>query len=549
MTVKLLQVQGTRDYYKYCPGEEHIKLSNAICLGRRRTHYPKCVGCQFNDDEKGLTLQAPQAEERGVSAVTSAAMNAAIMYGESPALRRPDIDSLFFPSEISGIVPDPLSEDAAWRIGHATGQFLRSKLRGFDRADPDARAVIVGRDTRPHGAGLERALVEGIRSTGTDVITLGVIDGAQLCFAVSQIGACGGVYVTAAHRPTEYNGFRICGSKAAPVGLETGLASIRDIAGRVPRHATTAKSRLIAKDFTKAYCDFVRDSLPWKVRLPRLVKLVVDASNGALGRWIPIVFKGVRNLRATRMNFEAGGKFAHEPNPLRLNNTRDVRQLVRTERAAFGVCFDAGGERAVFFDEKGRTIRPEFVLTLLARRILERNPGATIVYDHRASSAVEEEIVRAGGVPIRERFGATFMKRAMVERDAVLGGDLSGRFYFRDCAYAESGLLAMVHVLNFVLTTDAALSDVVRSLQRYSSSGEVRFHCDDIDGVIEHMMKMYADAAVERLDGITFRYPDWWFNVLPVRADRMLRLTLEARSRKLVDDRVAELAPMLGDRA
>lgn len=548
MMLKSLQVQGTRDYYKYCPGEEHIKLSNAICLGRRRTHYPKCVGCQFNDDEKGLTLHAPLAEERVENAVTNAAMNAAIMYGESRALRRPEIDSLFFPSEISGIVPDPLSEDAAWRIGHATGQFLRSKLRGFDRADPDARAVIVGRDTRPHGAGLEGALIEGIRSTGTDVISLGVIDGAQLCFAANHVGACGGVYVTAAHKPAEYNGFRICGAKGSPIGLETGLASIRDIAGRVPRHATTTKSRLIAKDFSKVYTDYVRDFLTWKVRLPRPVKLVVDASNGALGRWIPIVFKGLRNLRTTRMNFEGHGKFAHEPNPLHLNNTRDVRQMVRDERAVFGACFDAGGERAVFFDEKGRTIRPEYVLALLARRILERNPGATIVYDHRAGAAVEEEIVRAGGVPMRERIGAAHMKRTMAERDAVLGGDLSGRFYFRDCAFAESGLLALVHVLNFVLATDEPLSDVIRSFQRYSSSGEVRFHCEDIDAVLEQMTKMYADAAVERLDGITFRYPDWWFNVLPVRTDRMVRLTLEARSRKLVDQHVDELAPLLGKR-
>ena len=549
MTQSAKDCQATGDYYRYCPGEEHAKISNAICIGRRRTHFPKCTGCQFNDDEKVRVAIGASRTIVKDSPPSSPSPSPSEEEDQPVTRTRPAhvIEPLFHAADIGGTVPSPLSEDAAWRIGHATGQFLRAKLRGYDRVDPNARSIIVGRDSRQHSKTLETHLIEGIRSTGTDVMDLGLVDTPQLYFAVHHLGSCGGIHITAGHKPVMFNGFRICGAKAGPISMETGLASIRDIAVRVPRHQTASKSRLVAKDLSKTYTDFIREAMIAKIRLPRLFKIVVDASNGAAGKWLPIVLKGMRNLRMTRLNFEHKGEFAHEPNPMRARNMRELRQYVRDEEADFGVCFDSSAERAVFTDDRGRTVRPEFITALLARLFIDHEPGATIVYDHRSSLVTEEEIVRAGGISVRERIGGTHIKRAMSERDAVFGGDLSGRYYFRDNGYCESVLLAFVHVLNVLLKTERCLSELIRPLQRYSTSGELHYHCDDPAQAMNQLVDMHQGAEIEQFDGLTFRYPDWWFNVLPFPADRLLRVTLEARSRRFVDEKLAELEPILGE--
>ncbi|MBK8269434.1 MAG: hypothetical protein IPK83_14460 [Planctomycetes bacterium] len=459
------------------------------------------------------------------------------------------IATLFKLSDVSGTYPHPLSEDAAWRVGHAAAQYLRSKLRGFDRADPIARSIVVGRDTREHSTALEEAVIEGIRSTGTDVITLGEVGTPHLYFVVNHLGACGGIQVSGGHGPVNQNGFRICGVHAVPIGMETGLSSIRDIAIRVPKHYTGASSRRITKDFSEIYSKFVRNMLRSDVRLPDPMPIVVDAGNGTAGKWLPIIFRGNRNFKIIRLNFEHKGQFDHEPNPLLAKNTRDLRAAVKSEKARFGIGFDSSEERCVFVDEKGRTIRPDHMIALLAGAVLEREPGVQIIFDHRASAVVDEEITRVGGLPVRERIGAVFMKRTLAERDSPFGGDLSGRFYFRSAAYCESALIAFVHVFNLLATTGKTLSELTRPMQRYSASGEVKFYCPDTHEVLRTVSDCHREAAIEQLDGLTFRYSDWWFNVRPNPGERTIRLTLEARSRKIVDERIAELSPLLGIRA
>lgn len=538
-------VQATKDYFRYCPGEEQVKISNAICRGRRKTHFPKCSGCQFNDDERGgdplnlVQVHVPPPESVRIS-------NGQIVEKINDATK---IATLFKLSDVSGTYPHPLSEDAAWRVGHAAAQYLRSKLRGFDRADPIARSIVVGRDTREHSGKLEEALIEGIRSTGTDVITLGEVGTPHLYFVVHHLGACGGIQVSAGHGPTNQNGFRICGVHSVPIGMETGLSSIRDIAIRVPRHYTGASSRRITKDFTEIYSKYARNFLRSDIRLEEPMTVVVDAGNGTAAKWLPILFRGNRNLKIVRLNFDHRGEFAHEPNPLAARNTRDLRALVKSEKARFGVAFDSSEERAVFVDEKGRTIRPDHMIALLACTMLEREPGVQIIFDHRASAVVDEEITRAGGIPVRERIGAVYMKRTLAERDSPFGGDLSGRFYFRSAAYCESGLVAFIHVFNLLATSDKTLSELTKPMQRYSASGEVKYFCPDTHEVLKNVTTAHEGATIEQLDGLTFRYSDWWFNVRPNPAERTIRLTLEARTRKIVDERIAELSPLLGIRA
>lgn len=523
----MIESESTADYFKFCPGEDHIKISNAICRGRRRSSFPKCPGCQFNPDEHSSEQVAISVDKaKPVSGV----------------------EALFEQFDICGTVPAPFTKEAAWRIGHAAAQYLRSKLRGYERADPDSRALVVGRDTRPHSTELQRVLSDGIRATGTDVLNLGVIDTPQLYFAVNHFGACGGIQTTGGCRPIEYNGFEICGAKGVPLGQDTGMNGIREIACRVPRHQTGTTARYTECDLTKEYRAFVLGFLRGREQRGRALRVAVDAANGAAGRWIPIVFKNVKRLTVIPMNFKHDGRSEHSPNPFDPASLKGLRKTLKAHRASFGVCFDGDADRCVFLDERGMMVRPDIITALLARGFLEREAGASIVYDHRSSRVVAEEIERVGGLPIRERVGPVFMKKAMADGNAVFGGGLCGRYFFRDNFFCESALLAFIHIINLLTDTGKKLSELARPLQRFRPSGEISFLCPDREASLREIRSRFTDAEIDELDGLTVRYPDWWFNVRKSSGDPVLRLNVEARTRKIVDRRVLEVAPILGER-
>lgn len=520
--------QPTTDYFRFCPGEEKIRISNAICRGRRRSHYPACHGCRFNDDEVAASnaVGAPDRPDPGTL-----------------------IEAVFQAYDVCATVPTPLSQDIAWRIGHATAQYLRAKLRGYDRADPETRSLIVGRDMRTHSIILQQALIQGIRAAGLDVIDVGAVDTPQLYFAVHHSRACGGIQTTAGHRSAEYNGFVFCGAKAVPLTPETGLASIRDLAIRVPKHNTGTLSRLIQRDFSKPYIDFLRALIPGDGALPRRLKVVIDAGNGMAGKLLPDLFDGVRKLTVIPMNTERRGRFQHDPDPTELQNTRSMRALVKQRKADFGICFSSDAAQCSFADHRGNAVPADMISVLFAKMFLEREPGATILLDLRSSQAATEEIERAGGLPILGRVSPIFIKKAMSERKAVFGADLSGRFYFRELFHCESGPIALVHMMNILATAGRPLSDLVRPIQRYRSSGECHYRCPDPDRALNDLAEAHADAQIDHLDGLTIRYPDWWCNVRPSRADSLLHVTLEAKTRKIVDARLSDLAPHLGQSA
>lgn len=525
---RMAEIQSTSVYFRFCPGEEQIKISNAICRGRRQSHYPKCHGCQFNDDEKGSPLPIPAQEK---------ARNVAL------------VESCFRSHDVLAMSPDPLSLDVAWRIGHAAGQFLHGRLRGLDRANPNVRSMIIGRDNRPNAQSLEQALIEGISSTGIDVVRIGVIDASQLYFAVNHFGACGGIHVTGGRHPAAFGGFRICGAKGFPIGSETGLASIRDIAVRVPRHQTGTKSVGSMLDLSGAYRDFIRRFLIGGHGLPRPLKVVVDACGGVAGDWIPRIFGDIDGLTIEPLNFEAGQSADTAPDPSAPANLSALRRATKQSKADFGIGFDGDAGRCLFVDEKGTAIGADLVAALLARRFIEREPGAAIVFDHRFSRVVAEEIERAGGHAIRERVGHVFTKKTMSERHAVFGADLSGRFYFRDHFFCESAFLAMVHVMNMLCESGRRMSELVRPVARYRSSGSIRLDCVDADRMFQEVAAQHGSAELEYLDGLTIRYADWWMNLRRPVVSKKLDVIVEARTKKLMDERLAELEPLLGIRS
>ena len=271
----------------------------------------------------------------------------------------------------------------------------------------------------------------------------------------------------------------------------------------------------------------------------------MDASNGVAGRWLPIVLGKTRNLTIFPLNYAHGGVFSHDPDPGAPRNLRDLRALVRQHRADLGICFDTDLGRCALVDEKGAAVPPDVIAALLSRRLLEREPHAAIVFDLRATASLAEEVERAGGVPVRSRTDRPSIRKTMVEHNAIFGCDLSGSFYFRDSFFCPSALLAFVQVLNLMATADRKFSELVRPIQRYRSSGELTFACAEPDQALKRIATAHPDAHIDDLDGITVKYADWWFNLRRERAEPALRLVLQARTKKVVEQRLGDLEPLL----
>ncbi|NOT02208.1 MAG: phosphomannomutase/phosphoglucomutase, partial [Phycisphaerales bacterium] len=402
--------------------------------------------------------------------------------------------------------------------------------------------VVVGRDMRKSSPSLAKSLIEGIRSAGVGVQDVGMIDTSQLYFAVNHLDAAGGIQTTASHNPARYNGFKICGRGGVPIGETTGLLDIRRTVCHIVKHESKRMSPYAERDLSREYKAFVRKHLEH----PAPLKLVVDASNGMAGKWAPLIFGDVPNLDCVFLNTEMTGEFVHEPNPLVDANLDQLRAEVNRTGADLGVCFDGDADRCMLIDERAEIVRCDMLTALLARYFLKRAPGSTIVYDLRSSRVVAEEIRKHGGKPRRERVGHAFMKKALRDADAVFGGELSGHFYFRDNYYCDSGMLALAHVINVLTQENAPMSELIAPLTRFYASGECNYENPDADATMEKLVKRYADAKVDRLDGVTIVYDQWWCNVRKSNTEPLLRLNLEADTPELLAEKLEEVGAQLG---
>ena len=454
------------------------------------------------------------------------------------------IDKVFKAYDVRGLYGEEINEDLAWKMGHGAAQFLRSLLSGYERGQATSNRVVVGRDMRPHSRPLAEAMIDGITSSGLACVDVGLCDTPMIYFAVNYLGACGGIQITASHNPIEYNGFKISGIKARPVGADTGLNEIKHIVSTLRRMPPGASIGAEASQMD--LWDHYRKHVLKFLRTPRRMKVVVDASNGMGGKMIPAIFSQA-DTEIIPLNFEIGQGFAHPPNPLVEANLAQVKDAVQKHQADLGICLDGDADRCMFVDEESRTVRCDLMTAALARHFLKDDPGAMVVYDLRSSRVVAEEIRAAGGVPRRERVGHAFMKKAMNDGHGLFGGELSGHFYFRDNYNCDSGAIAFATAVSLIASQEFPFSQMMAPLQRYSHSGEINFEVEDKEGKMNEIADAFPDAEIDRLDGVTCQYEDWWCNVRPSNTEPLLRLTLEANDQAAMEEKLQKVRTILGE--
>ncbi len=457
----------------------------------------------------------------------------------------PMIDKIFKAYDVRAIYPSPLNEEDAWKVGHGSAQFLKRAQSNSGVKRPDT--MVVGQDMRPSSPSLAKALMDGIRSTGMNVIDVGMIDTSFIYFAINHLDCVGGIQTTASHNPIQYNGFKISGPKAKPIGSASGLDDIKRIASTLKSGSigTGVQGKYEQIDLWTEYKAEVLKHL----QLKRKVKVAIDASNGMAGKMIPKVFGDVPNLEIVPILFEITGSFTHDPNPLVESNLQMLKAKMSEQRFDLGVCFDGDADRCMFLDENKKLIGSDIVTALIAADYLARpeNKGAAVVYDLRSSRVVADVVKSLGGVPVRDRVGHAFIKKTMAEKHAVFGGELSGHIYFRDYYYADSAAIAFARMLSILSAQDQPLSSLTAPLYKYSQSGELNFRVEDKDAKIQELAGAYKSANVDYLDGITVDNGSWWFNVRKSNTEPFLRLNLEAANPAELEAKLADLKKILGE--
>jgi phosphomannomutase len=458
------------------------------------------------------------------------------------------LDAIFKAYDVRGTVPDQLDAALCKRIGAAFARFVADgdgDAAGADGGGQVARRVLVGRDMRPSGVDLAEAFAAGVQVQGFDVVDLGLASTDLMYFASGRLDAPGAMF-TASHNPAQYNGIKLCLAGARPVGEETGLAEIKALARAGVPVPPTTPGRLETADLLGEFADHVRSFVDVAALTP--LRVVADTANGMGGLVVPQVFAGLP-FDLEVMYGELDGTFPNHPaDPIQPENLRDLQARVRDVGADVGLAFDGDADRVFLVDDQGDPLSGSTTTAIVAKGILEREPGSTILHNLICSKAVPEVIRENGGTPVRTRVGHSFIKAVMAQTGAAFGGEHSAHYYFRDNFRADSGSIAALVVLEQICKAGVPLSSLRKPFDRYAASGEINTAVDDAAAVIERVAAHYAGAAQDRLDGLTVDLGDWWFNLRPSNTEPLLRLNLEAPDPDACAAHVAEVRALISDR-
>ncbi|MEU9886840.1 phosphomannomutase/phosphoglucomutase [Sphaerisporangium sp. NPDC051011] len=433
-----------------------------------------------------------------------------------------DLAKIFKAYDVRGVVPGELDERTAEAVGAAFVEVL------------GAGSVVVARDMRASSGPLAAAFTRGATGRGADVVDAGLGSTDLLYYASGSLGLPG-VMFTASHNPARYNGMKMCRAGAVPVSAETGLTNIRDRAAELLATGVSGSGAgtVVRRDLLDGYAAHLRGLVDLSGIRP--LRVVVDAGNGMAGHTAPSVFAGLP-VELIPLFFELDGEFPnHEANPLEPDNLRDLQKTVLDKGADLGLAFDGDADRCWVVDERGESVSPSAITALVAVRELAKHPGARVVHNLITSRAVPEIIAEHGGVPVRTRVGHSYIKAEMARTGAVFGGEHSAHYYFRDFWFADSGMLAALHLLAALGERDVPLSDMLARYSRYAASGEINSTVGDQSAVVARVRDAYAGregVEMDDLDGLTVSGPGWWFNLRPSNTEPLLRLNAEASGEK-----------------
>jgi len=446
----------------------------------------------------------------------------------------PKVDpSIFKAYDIRGIYPIQLNEETAYLMGKALVEYLKPKN------------IAVGRDMRLSSPAIFENLTKGILETGSNVVDIGLCSTDELYFAVGKFGFEGGVMITASHNPKEYNGFKICQKEAVPLSGDSGLKEIRQIIASGRFSTSKKKGDLIQKDVTDDYLRHILSFVDIKKIKP--FKIVVDAGNGMAGLLIPKLFAHLP-CQLIPMFFELDGSFPNHPaSPIEPENLKFLQEKVIQEKAFLGAAFDGDADRVFFVDEKAQMLGGDIITALVAKSLLKKEKGATILYNIICSRTVPRVIQENGGKAIKTRVGHALIKPLMKQYNAVFGGEHSGHFYYRDNFYADSALITLVVFLELLSEENKRVSELVKEIDRYFRSGEINSQVEDIPKKLKEIEKIYSKGKIDHLDGLTVEFDNWWFNVRPSNTEPLLRLNVEADSPELLQQKLQELLALIRD--
>ena len=443
---------------------------------------------------------------------------------------------IFKAYDIRALYPSELNEEIARQIGRGFAAYLQPKTVG------------VSRDMRVSSPSISAAFIEGVLMQGVDVVDYGMLGTDQLYFAVVEDALDGGAQITASHNPGQYNGIKMVRSGALPLSGDAGIGDIRDMiaADRLPPPAAvpgTLTRRDILPDYIEKVLSFI------DVQVVKPFTVVLDAGSGMAGLVAPRLFDRLP-CKVTKLCFEIDGTFPnHEANPLLEENRRDITAEVIRQKADIGIAWDGDADRCFFIDGSGEFIAGDFVTALLAEAFLLKNPGATVIYDLRASHAVRDTAARYGGKALMNRVGHAFIKQRMRQEDGIFAGEVTGHYYFREFYYADNGFIPALLILELMSKKNQSLRDLLAPYrERYFISGEINTKLGSMNEVPAKLAAIearYKDADIARMDGVSVDYPDWHFNVRASNTEPLLRLNLEAATPELMEKRRDEVLQLI----
>lgn len=442
-------------------------------------------------------------------------------------------EKIFKAYDVRGLYPEELDENTAFKIGQAVADFFFPTQ------------IVIGRDARVSSEPLFQAIASGVMKQGVDVMDIGVCTSPMFYFAVANGGYEAGVMITASHNPSQYNGIKIAGKMALPLGMGLGLENIKDLVLEGNFHQSEHQGTLQSAYLTNQYVEYLK-SFQDNGFDPNL-KIVFDSCGGPAGKIAKDVF-GSR-IKTIDINFESSINIK-EPNPLKPETRKEAEDAVIVQKADGAFLWDGDGDRFFVLDEKAHLIPGHFVAAVIADYILRKHPGEKVVCDLRFSKAVLKTIERSGGTPIINRVGHSYIKNKMKEENAIFGAEMSGHYYFRSLNssfYSDNGIIPAIYILGIMSQTGKKLSELFDPfMEKYFISEELNFKVANPQYVLRRLEEKFEkEAEIVKIDGLTVQYPDWWFNVRPSNTEPVLRLVIEAGSKEKLKEKIDSMTRLL----